>query len=69
MPKRIKEDHRHFRDVIEGRTRKELGRLIKTANIVGMRPNKDGKMAIPIKQIDHSRVWFKLRRSKESAVA
>ena len=50
MPKRIKEDHKHFRDVVEGRTRKELGRLIDTKQIVGMRP-KGGKMTVPIKQI------------------
>lgn len=51
MPRRIKEDHKHFRDVIEGRTREELKKLIRKAKIVGMRP-KGGKLVLQIPQID-----------------
>jgi uncharacterized protein len=51
MPKRVKEDHKRFRDVIEGRTRKALKHLIKTAAIVGIRP-KGGKFVLNIPKID-----------------
>lgn len=51
MPKRIQEDHKKFRDVISGRTRKELKRLIKSGSIVRQRP-KGGKITISIPQID-----------------
>jgi uncharacterized sporulation protein YeaH/YhbH (DUF444 family) len=50
LSKRIKEDHKRFRDVIEGRARQGLRHLIKTAQIVEMRPKK-GHMTYPIKQI------------------
>ena len=51
MPKRIQEDHKKFRDVVSGRTRKELKRLIKSGAIVRQRP-KGGKVTISIPQID-----------------
>ena len=51
MPNRIQEDHKKFRDVISGRTRKELKRLIKSGSIIRQRP-KGGKMTIAIPQID-----------------
>lgn len=51
MPHRINEDHKRFRDVISGRSRKELKRLIKSGSIVRQRP-KGGKMTISIPQID-----------------
>lgn len=51
MPKRIQEDHKKFRDVVSGRTRKELKRLIKSGAIVRHRP-KGGKITISIPQID-----------------
>lgn len=51
MPKRIQEDHKKFRDVISGRTRKELKRLIKSGSIVRQRP-KGGRVSISIPQID-----------------
>lgn len=51
MPKRIHEDHKKFRDVISGRTRKELKRLIKSGAIVRQRP-RGGKVSISIPQID-----------------
>jgi uncharacterized sporulation protein YeaH/YhbH (DUF444 family) len=51
MPKRIKEDHKKFRDVISGRTRRELKRLIKSGSIVRQRP-KGGKMTISIPEIE-----------------
>lgn len=51
MPKRIQEDHKKFIDVVSGRTRKELKRLIKSGSIVRQRP-KGGKVTISIPQID-----------------
>ncbi len=51
MPKRIQEDHKKFRDVISGRTRRELKRLIKNGGIVRRRP-KGGKMIISIPEIE-----------------
>lgn len=51
MPKRIQEDHKKFRDVISGRTRRELKRLIRSGAIVRQRP-KGGKVTISIPQID-----------------
>jgi uncharacterized sporulation protein YeaH/YhbH (DUF444 family) len=51
IPKRIQEDHKKFRDVVSGRTRKELKRLIKSGAIVRQRP-KGGKVTISIPQID-----------------
>jgi uncharacterized protein len=51
MPKRIQEDHKKFRDVISGRTRRELKRLISNGGLVRRRP-KGGKMTISIPQID-----------------
>jgi uncharacterized sporulation protein YeaH/YhbH (DUF444 family) len=51
MPKRIQEDHKKFRDVISGRSRKELKKLIKSGSIVRQRP-KGGKVTISIPQID-----------------
>lgn len=51
MPHRIKEDHKKFRDVISGRSRKELKKLIKSGSIVRQRP-KGGKVNIAIPQID-----------------
>ena len=51
MPRRITEDHKHFRNVISGKTRKELKRLIKTGQITRQR-GKNGRMTITIPQID-----------------
>ena len=51
MTKRIHEDHKKFRDVVSGRTRKELKRLIKSGAIVRSRP-KGGKMTISIPEIE-----------------
>ncbi len=51
MPKRIQEDHKKFRDVVSGRTRKELKKLISSGAIVRQRP-KGGKVTISIPKID-----------------
>jgi uncharacterized protein len=51
IPRRITEDHGHFRDVISGRSRKELKRLFKTGQITRQR-GKNGRMIINIPQID-----------------
>jgi uncharacterized sporulation protein YeaH/YhbH (DUF444 family) len=51
VPKRINEDHKKFRDVVSGRTRQELKRLIKSGSIVRNRP-KGGKVTISIPRID-----------------
>jgi uncharacterized sporulation protein YeaH/YhbH (DUF444 family) len=57
MPKRIQEDHKDFRDVISGRTRRELKRLIKTGSIVRQR-GRGGKINITIRSIDIPRFLF-----------
>lgn len=51
MTNRIQGDHKKFRDVISGRSRKELKRLIKSGSIIRQRP-KGGKMTMNIPQID-----------------
>jgi len=50
MPRRIQEDHKMFRDVVSGTTRRELKKWIKSGRIVRRR-GKD-KLAIPIPRID-----------------
>ena len=51
MPKRIKEDWKHFRDIVSGRTNRELKRLIKTGAITRLKP-KGGKLTTTIPAID-----------------
>jgi uncharacterized sporulation protein YeaH/YhbH (DUF444 family) len=51
MPRKINEDHKRFRDVISGFTRRELKRLMKSGQIVRMRP-KGGKMTATIPEIE-----------------
>lgn len=51
MPNRIEEDHKHFRDVVSGRIRKELKKFIKQGQIIPRRA-KNGKVSISIPQID-----------------
>ena len=51
MASRIKEDHKRFRDVVSGRTRQQLKKLIKSGAIVRQRP-KGGQVSIAIPQID-----------------
>lgn len=51
MTKRIGEDHKRFRDVVSGRTRRQLRRLVKSGAIVRRR-GKNGKMKISIPRID-----------------
>lgn len=50
MPKRITKDHKMFRDVVSGATRKELQKRIKTGQIFRDR-GKNGKISIPIPEI------------------
>lgn len=57
MPKRIQEDHRHFRDVIEGKTRRELKRLIKSGGFVRKR-GKNGRFQIKIDKLEIPRFYF-----------
>ena len=51
MPKRIKEDWKHFRDVVSGRTNRELKRRIRSGAIVRERP-KGGKFTATIPGIE-----------------
>lgn len=51
MPKRIGEDHKRFRDVVSGLTRRELKRLIKSGAIVRNHP-KGGKITVSIPEIE-----------------
>lgn len=57
ITKRIGEDHKRFRDVVSGRTRKQLRRLIKSGGIVKRR-GKNGKMTISIPRIDIPHIVF-----------
>jgi uncharacterized sporulation protein YeaH/YhbH (DUF444 family) len=57
MTKRIGEDHRRFRDVISGRTRKQLKRLIKSGSIVRQR-GKNGRVVVSIPSIDMPHIAF-----------
>lgn len=54
MPRRIQEDHKHFRDVVGGRTRKELKRLMKTGGFIKNRPD-GGRMRVNVTGIEQPR--------------
>lgn len=51
IPRRIHEDWKDFRDVISGRTRRELKRLIKSGQITRKR-GKNGRISLTIPHID-----------------
>ena len=51
MPRAIEEDHKHFRDVIDGKVRKALQKYVKTNKFVRLR-GKKGKATISIPSID-----------------
>lgn len=51
MPRAIEEDHKHFRDVIDGKLRKELQKYVNTNKFVRLR-TKGGKATVSIPSID-----------------
>lgn len=51
MPRAIEEDHKHFRDVIDGKLRKELQKYVKLNKFVRLRA-KGGKATVSIPTID-----------------
>ncbi len=51
MPRNIERDHKHFRDIIGGRLRKELKKFVTTGKFVTKR-GKNGKMSITLPKID-----------------
>lgn len=57
MTKRIGEDHKRFRDVISGRTRKQLKKLIKSGSIVRKR-GKNGRIVVSIPSIENPHIAF-----------
>lgn len=57
MPRRIEEDHKDFRDVYEGRIRKELKKFINNGTIFKNR-GKGGKVNITIPRIDIPHIVF-----------
>jgi len=57
MPKRIHEDHKHFRDVIKGRARQELSRLRKSADFVRQRPD-GSRFRITVPGIEQPHIVF-----------
>lgn len=57
MPRRISEDHKHFRDVVSGRTRRELGRLIKSGGFIKQRPD-GGRIRVNVPGIEQPRFIF-----------
>ena len=50
MPRRVEEDHKHFRDVVEGRARKAIRKYMSKGTIFRQRA-KGGKIGIPIDRI------------------
>lgn len=54
MPRRIQEDHKHFQDVVGGRTRKELKRLTKSGGFIKQRPD-GGRMRVNVTGIEQPR--------------
>jgi len=54
MPRRIQEDHKHFRDVVGGRTRKELKRLTKSGGFIKQRPD-GGRIRVNVTGIEQPR--------------
>lgn len=57
MPRRILEDHKHFRDVVEGRTRKELRKLLKNGGFVKKRPD-GGHIRVNVPGIEQPKFLF-----------
>lgn len=57
MPNRILEDHKHFRDIIQGKTGKELSRLISGGGFVKKRP-KGGKIRVPVPGIEQPKYVY-----------
>ena len=51
MPNNIKEDHRHYRDIVAGRVREELKNKIKSGKIFRTRA-KDGKFGVNVPTIE-----------------
>lgn len=51
MTRRIQEDHKEFRDVIEGKVRDQIKKYIKNGKLVGLRPNGD-KFLVNVPHID-----------------
>lgn len=56
--KKIRKDHAKFRKVINGKLNERLKKFIKTGHILKMRPNGNGKLSIPIPQIDQPQFRF-----------
>lgn len=52
MPKKIQEDHKHFRDKVERLVKKGLRKKVKTGKLFGDRGGKNGKFIQPIDRID-----------------
>ena len=57
MPRRIEEDHKHFRDVVEGRARKAIRKYMSKGTIFRQRA-KGGKIGIPIDRIAITRFKY-----------
>lgn len=51
MAKRILEDHQTYRNIIEGRKRKELSKFIEGGGVFKLRPDSKGRVSVPVKQI------------------
>ena len=57
MPRRVEEDHKHFRDVVDGKIRKSLQKHLTTGRIFKNR-GKKGKLAITIPTIGIPHIVF-----------
>jgi uncharacterized sporulation protein YeaH/YhbH (DUF444 family) len=56
--KKIRGDHARFRKLINGKLNERLKKFIKTGHIIRMRPNGNGKMSIPLPQVDQPQFRF-----------
>jgi uncharacterized sporulation protein YeaH/YhbH (DUF444 family) len=56
MPKRIEEDWKDFRDIIEGKVREGLRKFIKNGQITRLRPDGKGKISYPLPSLEDHRI-------------
>lgn len=64
IARKIIEDHNHFRDVVSGKTRKQLKGLIKSGGFISQRPS-GGKFRVSIPGIEQPRFTFGPSKGKQ----
>src|SRR5438876_888704 len=58
MPKRIREDHREFRDIVSGKLRENLKKFVTSGRIFRHRGNGKGQISIPVPRIDMPHIVY-----------